>query len=60
MIQKAQTEASHRQIRMAECRDLHGGNGDLIAKTRSALLREREPSVDEIMRDFEITSRHLR
>jgi hypothetical protein len=60
MIQKAQTQASHRQIRMAECRDLHRGHGDLIAETRSAFFRERELSVDEIMRDFEVTSRHLR
>jgi hypothetical protein len=44
---------------MAECRDLHCSHGDLIAETRSAFLREREPSVDKIMRNFEITSRPL-
>jgi hypothetical protein len=59
MIQKAQTAASHRQIRMAECRDLQGGHGDLIAETRSAFLREREPSVDKIMSDFKVTSCHF-
>jgi hypothetical protein len=58
-IQKAQTEASHRQIRMVECRDLQSLHGDLIAETRSAFLREREPSVDKIMSDFEVTACHF-
>jgi hypothetical protein len=58
-IQKAQTAASHRQIRMAECRDLQGGHGDLIAETPSAFLREREPSVDKIMSDFKVSPCHF-
>jgi hypothetical protein len=58
MIQKAQTEASRDKIRMAECRNLYSGHGDLIAETRSAFLRERKPSLDKIMSNFEVTPRH--
>jgi hypothetical protein len=60
MIQKVQTAASHPQIRMAERRDLQGGYGDLIAETRSAFLREREPSLDKIMSDFKVSPCHFR
>jgi hypothetical protein len=59
MIQKEQTEASHRQIRMAECPDLQSAHRDLIAETRSAFLREREPSADEVLSDFEVTPCHF-
>jgi hypothetical protein len=56
MIQKEQAEAPHRQIRMAERGGLHGGDRHLLAQTRSAFLREREPSVDKIIRDFEVSA----
>jgi hypothetical protein len=58
MIQKEKTEAPHRWIRMAERRDLYGSDGHLRAKTRPAFLAEREPSVDEIIRDFEVSPHH--
>ena len=58
VIQKGKTEAPHRRIRMAKRRDLHGGNGNLLAQTRSAVLTEREPSVDKIICDFEISPHH--
>ena len=54
MIQKEKAEAPHCQIRMAECGSLDSGDGNLLAQTRSAFLREREPSVDKIIRDFEV------
>jgi hypothetical protein len=39
---------------MAECRDLDSGHGDLTAETPSASLRERKPSMDKIMSNFEV------
>ncbi len=59
MIQKEQAEAPHRRIRMTECRHLHGGDGHLLAETPAAVLAEREQSVDEIIRDFEVGPHHF-
>ena len=58
MIQDEQAEAPHRQIRMAECSDLHGGDGKLPAETGTTLLRARNPSMNKIMGDFEVSSGH--
>jgi hypothetical protein len=58
MIQKEQAEAPHRRISVAECGDLNGGDRYLNAETGPAALAEREPPVDEIIRDFEVSSRH--
>ena len=58
MIQKEKTEAPHRRIRMAECRDLHGGDRHLLAETRPAFLAERKPPADKIIRDFEVSPHH--
>jgi len=55
MIQKGQADAPHRYIRMAECGGLHRSDRHLLAKTRPAFLAEREPSMDKIIRDFEVS-----
>jgi hypothetical protein len=58
MIKKEQTEPPHRQIRVGERGELHRGEWDLLAQAPSAFFREREPSVDEIICDFEVGPRH--
>lgn len=58
MVQQEETEASHLRIGMAKRRHLYGGNGNLLAQQRAALLRKRGPSVDEIGRDFDVRPSH--
>jgi len=58
MIQKEKAEATHRWIRMAERGHLHRSDRHPLAKTPSAFLRERTPSMDEVSGKFEVGSRH--
>jgi len=58
MIQQEQAETPHRQIGMAECSDLHSGDGKLSAEARTTLLRARDPSMNKITGDFEVSSGH--
>src|SRR5215470_4460633 len=43
---------------MTECSDLHRRDRNLLAEVRSAILRERAPSMDEVNCKFEISPRH--
>jgi hypothetical protein len=58
VIQKEQAASTHRRIRMAECSRLYGDDRNLLPDTCSSFLRERGPSVDEIIRELEVRSRH--
>jgi hypothetical protein len=58
MVQQEETEAPHLRIGVAKRCDLYGGNRNLLAQQRAALLRQRAPSVDEIAREFDVRPGH--
>jgi hypothetical protein len=58
VVQKKQAGSPNSQIRVAKCGYLDGGDGYLAAETCSPLLRQRAPSTDEIVCDFNIRPCH--